>query len=287
MAAIEDRQTAFLECDCACLGSFLAVSVIFYFDLKPPLQRINFPIMATIHPPDKSFRMLAYSTLPSTLLYLRPHYIPREFLPQIAVTIVWPTLTFFVLAHRYITLERACALRLTLTPSQFKSFMRFRPVIQPGEVSAYLWLTIICSLLVNEHYFNTLDEGAAQQGTDAVGAVVRKVAWLVIFAFPLYIWYKVVAETTSVEVDGEEMVLNKDVPLRVLLGRKEVQEKVGKGWVRVARCSSKQEVWLQSAGVAVQQQAFDLKTTFTPAHHLYKPQLDGLPSGNVLRITLT
>ncbi|TKY89038.1 hypothetical protein EX895_001569 [Sporisorium graminicola] len=96
----------------------------------------------SITPPDKSFRVHAWGLLAGKVVLCMAaladgHYVAVKLgaffafdMPAIAL--------FFIIAHRNISFERGVALRYTLPTEEFRSMIRFRPILDADGVKSHL-----------------------------------------------------------------------------------------------------------------------------------------------------
>lgn len=240
--------------------------------------------MATITPADRSYR--PHARLAAVLAVLS-HFLlhPHTWLSmaRFAISIVLPSATLLILSQRYMTLERACALRLTLPESHFQRALRYRAILASTDVASYTLGAAAASFVVN---FAELTAHARQPWTSPLLEAVISAASIVGLAVLLFsstaLCGLVCAEhgLKIVFRKGQE-VDEEDVPLNVL-------SVPGGEWCELALTDRGQLVCVRAVELEREEEGktFELKTTLFRRHPRYTPDQDGEPTGQVLQITM-
>lgn len=140
-------------------------------------------MMVFIHPEDPSFRAPAWLLFTLALVVVGTFPRPFDALDKmrLATTVVIPTATFLALSHRHITLQRACAIRITSTKKQFERSMRLRALLPTRFVVAYGVFTAI--LLASTGLSGKTLSGWANAAFIAsmIGLAPSAIIWVIIF----------------------------------------------------------------------------------------------------------
>lgn len=247
----------------------------------PPSYTSTLP---SITPVDPSYR--SHSTFSLILHALLSAIILNSPLPsslvfyRVIATWVATIGTFSLLTGRYITLQRACALRLVLTKAEFEATLAHRTVLSQGGMSTIFRLLVATSLLSNlPLVYIGLTKG---NGAEWVRRVEGPVGWwfAVVNVVICAVCWSMVMTQDRMKVDFEQEVEVEEIPL------KRIQVKEQEEWKRVAGTSRRRDIWVKSFGKQDAGQVFECTTRLASNHPLCNTSTDTKPSGPVLRITL-
>ncbi|EST07872.1 hypothetical protein PSEUBRA_002993 [Kalmanozyma brasiliensis GHG001] len=197
-----------------------------------------------------------------------------------AATLLLPTLTFSFLQSRYITLQRAAALRLSLPATEFKTAMKAHTILTATGMSTIFAMLCSTALLSNlPLLYSRLMQGDVASW---VRGVERPVSWFfatVNLTIVIVCWAMMFTQE-PMTFTFERTVKDDEVPLEKL--------KKGKGWKKVCSTSRRHDVWVQSVHLPGGQDVgvFDMTTRLASNHPLYSAEKDTQPSGPTLRISL-
>lgn len=243
--------------------------------------------MFTIRPADPAFSALAFLALLASL----PFFRPRHIFSGHAFIFVFSLLTAVILTERYVTLQRAIALRLTLSKAQFEKEMKFRPEVCSGAMQLYFSTSALCLCFI--HTFDFIAPVRSNLRSEDFyddTRIFKRGGLCALLLLQLYVWqYMVRDETPQIDcaIDRTEKTIQEDdIPLKVIINHLQLEE--GSEWKKIAHASVHQHVWIQrvASEEGSEDLVFNMKTTLSPASKFYKPEDDGKPSGPVLRITM-
>lgn len=182
------------------------------------------------------------------------------------LTVVLPSATLVMTAHRYISAHRLAALRLTLPPAELHRATRSHSLMDPGQFGPSLGLLICLAILVN------------------VEADTSRNRWLDMLA--------PVAKLGAVPL-SLCVTLNLAVPLLTPWTSRvtfyDGPSGSGRSWKRVGHTNDRIDIWIRKvmdASTGTQKGVWELKTSYSPDSRRYRLEKAGRPLGAVLRIVL-
>lgn len=197
-----------------------------------------------------------------------------------AATLLLPTVTFSFLQSRYITLQHASALRLSLPATEFKTAMKARTILTATGMSTIFSMLSSTALLSNlPLLYSRLMQDDVASWVRTIEAPVNWFFAAVNLTIVVVCWAMMLTQE-SMTFTFEQSVKDDEVPL----------EKVrkGKGWKKVASTSRRHDVWVQPVNLPNGQDVgvFDMTTRLASNHPLYSAEKETQPSGPTLRISL-
>lgn len=187
---------------------------------------------------------------------------------RIGLTIVLPALLFFAQTQTYLSLERACALKLFLPSSDFQGQARFREIKSADQLFLFFVSEVALALLAN-----------LMPTTDAPP--------------PMHMFFRglsLVTMSFNVLITAVWLtrLLFKDLDVGDL--EPSMLGQVGDKWTQLSVLSSEKVVWLRKvladqADTQAQNGDFwELMLTYSPSHRDYRPEQPLKPVSKLLSI---
>lgn len=235
-----------------------------------------------ITPSDPSWRyhcwgLTALLTILSQFLWSSP---PRSFIEHLrnATVLIGTACTFALLHGRNITLQQACALRLSHPKDSFKKAMKNKTILTSTGMKTIFQLLSTTSIMsvLPEIYYRLM----GGQVSGIVGKVDAPVGWFfgVVNVTIVVVCWVMILTQDEMTFDFDGKVKPDEIPLQAL----ELSEK-GDEWKRVAGTSRRHDVYVRPTTPG---STHEMMTRLATNHPLYNPEKDAEPSGAILHITL-
>lgn len=199
---------------------------------------------------------------------------------RVALTSVATLATFSLLSGRYLTLQRACALRLIHNYTSFSAASKSKTILTSAGMGTIFQLLLTTYVLSNlSLVYEVLMRGEVAEWVRKVGGAVGWWLGAINVTICVVCWIMVVTQE-QMTFDFEDNVEEEDVPLKQL----NLSQKTDKTWVKVASTSRRHDIYIKTIQEGKE---FEMTTRLASNHPLYNPDKDGIPSGRILRITLS
>lgn len=240
--------------------------------------------MATITPPDRSFRLHAWGLLAirALLVYLmlsRNRPMPYRLLQTVLIDVI-PTVVFFFVAHRNVTFERVAALRYTMPTKEFQEMMRLRPMMDSEAIGTLGNMCFIAMILHMDY------DDFERTPLSAFGLAAK----LFVGSILMYFLYKVGLALKEGR-RAAKLASENDVPLNKK-GLQGVWACLGSSRTRKeevwARKVTQENVYRDSEKEGTEkdgEEVYELAVIYAREHKHFTVELEGIPIRKILRIT--